>query len=88
MKINFSPLRDGISAGLGVISGGVGLWGTAAKKTLIAPDDGLGKRFMVGLAATVFTGGTGFLPYIIAKPGREAEADVQHVRSQAVDDRY
>jgi hypothetical protein len=88
MKVNFSPVRDTISAGVGVLFGGAGLVGTAAKKVLIAKGDGFGKRFLVGLAATFFTGGAALLPYLIATPGREAKADVQAARSNIVDDRY
>jgi len=88
MKLNFHPFRDTLSVGLGLMTGGAGLVGTGAKKAFIREGDGLGKRFMVGLGATFFTGGAGLLPYLAAKPGASSQADVHSARGQAVDDRY
>ena len=91
MKINspnISPVRDSISALLGVATAGAGLVGTAAKKFLISPDDSFGKRFMVGLCATLMTGGAALLPYLVATPGQDAQADLQNARQNIVDGRY
>lgn len=86
MRIDFKPLPDALS--LLTSGGGVGLIGTAAKKTLIRPDDGLGKTFMVGLLATLASGGAGFWPFLLASPGLEARADLQAARADAVDRKF
>lgn len=89
MRMNFKPVQDGLSVGVGLFtSGGIGLAGTAAKKLLIRQDDGFAKRFMVGLVATLATGGTGFVPYFVASPGLDAKADVQAARANAADQRF
>ena len=86
MKIN--GFRDSVSALVGFASGGAGLVGTAAKKTLINEGDSFGKRFGVGLAASLLTGGLAIIPYLLATPGGEAKADVQNSRAQSFNDRY
>ena len=86
MTIRFNPVRDTISALLGAASGGIGLGGTAAKKLFIADDSSLGKKIGVGLLATILTGGTGLIPYLVAGPG--ARREVQDSKRAIVDDRY
>ena len=86
MTIRFNPIRDTISSLIGLASGGLGLGGTAAKKLFIADDSSLGKKIGVGILATILTGGTGFLPYLIAGPG--ARHEVQNAKSSIVDNRY
>lgn len=86
MTVRFNPIRDTISALVGAASGGIGLGGTAAKKLFIADDSSLGKKIGVGLLATILTGGTGLLPYLIAGPG--ARHDVQAGKGPIVDNRY
>ncbi len=86
--MKFSPVRDIVSGVVGAASGGVGLVGTAAKKFFIAKDDSFTKKFLVGVAITVVTGGTALLPYLIAAPGKEAKAEVAAARGGIVDGRY
>lgn len=86
MTVRFNPIRDTISSLIGASSGFIGLGGTAAKKLFIADDSSLGKKIGVGLLATILTGGTGLLPYLIAGPG--AQHDVQAGKGPIVDNRY
>ena len=58
------------------------------RKMLVSPDDGLGKRFMIGLAATIASGGPGLMPYLLAEPGQPAKADVQNAQANVTNDRY
>ncbi len=86
--VKFSPLRD-ISAGLiGAMSGGVGLVGVAAKKFFVAADDSFTKRFLVGLTATLLTGGAALIPYLLAAPGLATRAELAEARHAAVGARY
>ena len=85
--MKFSPLRDIAGGVLGAISGGVGLVGVAAKKFLIAADDSFTKKFLVGLAATVLTGGAALLPYLVTAPGQQTRAELAAARSDIVGDR-
>jgi hypothetical protein len=86
--MKFSPVRDIAGGLIGAASGGVGLAGVAAKKFFIAKDDSFTKKFLVGLAATVLTGGTALVPYLITAPGQETKAEVAAARQQAVGGRY
>ena len=91
MKI--APIRDSISTALGLapMASGLpplGLIGTAFKKAFISEGDSFGKRFWVGVAATIGSAGAGLIPYLIATPGREAQADVQATRGNAAADFY
>ncbi|MCC7110673.1 MAG: hypothetical protein IT382_15375 [Deltaproteobacteria bacterium] len=86
--MKFSPLRDLAGGVLGAISGGVGLVGVAAKKFLIAADDSFTQKFLVGLAATVLTGGAALLPYLVTAPGQQTRAELAAARSDIVGDRY
>ena len=86
--MKFSFLRD-IPAGIiGAMSGGVGLAGVAAKKFFVAADDSFTKKFLVGLAATVLTGGAALIPYLITAPGQSTRAELAAARQSAVDGRY
>jgi hypothetical protein len=74
--MKFSILRDVPGGVVGVCLGGFGLVGVAAKKFLIAPDDSFGKKLLVGGAATVLTGGTALIPFLITAPGQQTRAEV------------
>ncbi len=85
--MKFSPVRD-ISGGvLGAMSG-VGLAGVAAKKFFISADDSFTKKFLVGLGATVLTGGFALVPYLLTAPGKETQAELAAARQAAVNGRY
>ncbi|OGQ14148.1 MAG: hypothetical protein A2138_27735 [Deltaproteobacteria bacterium RBG_16_71_12] len=86
--MKFSPLRDIVGGLVGAFSGGVGLVGVAAKKLFVAADDSFTKKFLIGLAATVLTGGAALLPYLLTGPGQETRAELAAARSSIVDDRY
>lgn len=86
MSIRFNPIRDTLSALVGFASGGVGLLGTAAKKLFIADDSSFAKKLGVGILATVFTGGLGLFPYLLAGPG--ARRELQDTKGIIVDNRY
>lgn len=91
MKI--SPVRDSIATALGAAPMAAGLpplgvIGVAFKKAFISDDTSFGKRFMVGFAAMIASGGAGLIPYLIATPGREAKADVQSAKANAAADHY
>lgn len=85
--MKFSPVRDIVGGLLGAASG-IGLAGVAAKKFFIAADDSFTKKFLVGLATTVLTGGTALLPYLVTAPGQDTKADLDAARQQAVGGRY
>jgi len=92
-EMKFNAVRDTLSAAVGCISilgvgYPIGLGGTLAKKALIREGDSFAKRFFVGLAATILTGGTGFFPYLIATPGLEAKQEVQAAKNAAAENRY
>ena len=80
--------RDLASAGLGLMFGIGGLAGTAAKKFFVDKNDSLGKRFMVGTAVTVLTLGTGTIPFLVATPGQDAQADMMAARQRVAQGRY
>jgi hypothetical protein len=84
--MQFNALRDVASGAVGVLGGGVGLAGTAAKKFLIADDSSMGKKVGIGALATLFTGGLGLIPYLLAAPG--AKTEVQNAKQDIVDNRY
>ncbi|MBI2377459.1 MAG: hypothetical protein HYV07_25890 [Deltaproteobacteria bacterium] len=92
----FNPVRDTLSGGIslafglagGPLAAAGGLVGAGFKKAFIAEDSSFAKKFFVGVAATLITGGFGFLPYLIAAPGVESKKDVQQTRSSVVDNRY
>ena len=91
--MKFSPVRDSISAALGVAPMYVGippfgLIGTAAKKMFIKENDSFAKKFFIGIAAMIASGGAGLIPYMIAAPGQEAQKDVQACRSAVAETRY
>jgi hypothetical protein len=46
------------------------------------------QRFAVGAAVTTATLGLGFLPYLLAAPGRETKAELAATRRGVVDQRY
>jgi hypothetical protein len=46
------------------------------------------KKILVGLAATLVTGGAALIPYLVASGGRETKADLAAARAQVVDARY
>ncbi len=86
--MKFSALRD-IPAGIiGAASGGIGLAGVAAKKFFVAADDSFTKKFLVGLGATVLTGGAALIPYLLTAPGQGTKAELAAARQSAVDNRY
>ena len=86
--MKFNAIRDITGGVVGALSGGVGLVGVAAKKFFVAADDSFTKKFLVGLAATVLTGGTALLPYLITAPGQETKADLAAARQSSVGGRY
>jgi hypothetical protein len=88
MNIKFSAVRDISATALGVMIGGIGIAGVAAKKFFIASDDSTMKKILVGLAATLVTGGAALIPYLVASGGRETKADLAAARAQVVDARY
>ena len=86
--VKFSPVRD-ISAGVvSLMSGGVGLVGLSAKKFFIAADDSFTKKFLVGVAAAMLTGGLAIIPYLLAAPGLSTKAELAAARHEAVAGRY
>jgi hypothetical protein len=86
--MKFNAIRDITGGVLGALSGGVGLAGVAAKKFFVSADDSFTKKFLVGLAATVLTGGAALLPYLITAPGQETKAELNAARQSAVGGRY
>jgi hypothetical protein len=88
MKLRWNPIRDIAGGALGAMFGLGGLAGAAAKKFLIDKNDGFGKRFAVGLATTVFTLGTGLVPFLVTSPGRDAQADMMEARQGVAQNRY
>lgn len=86
--MKFNPIRDITGGILGSLSGGVGLAGVAAKKFFISADDSFTKKFLVGLGATVLTGGVALVPYLVTSPGKETKAELSAARQAAVGDRY
>lgn len=88
MNIKFSPIRDTIAAGVGLMGAGVGIFGGLAKKAFIAEDSSFAKRFAVGTLATLMTGGLGLASYLIASPGRQTQAEIQNAKNDAVNNRY
>ncbi len=82
--MKFNAIRDITGGVVGALSGGVGLVGVAAKKFFVSADDSFTKKFLVGLAATVLTGGTALLPYVITAP----KAELAAARQSAVGGRY
>ena len=86
--MKFNAIRDITGGVVGALSGGVGLVGVAAKKFFVAADDSFTKKFLVGLAATVLTGGTALLPYLITAHGQETKADLAAARQSSVGGRY
>lgn len=86
MTIRFNPIRDTLSGLVGLASGGVGLVGTGAKKLFIADDSSLLKKIGIGALVTVFTAGTGLIPYVLAGPG--ARHELQNAKGNIVDNRY
>jgi len=91
--MKFSPVRDSLSAAIAVAPLYVGLpplglIGTAVKKAFIKDNDSFGKKFWIGVAAMIVSGGAGLIPYMIAAPGQEAEKDVQSCRSDVAHARY
>ncbi|MEE2903161.1 MAG: hypothetical protein VYC39_12585 [Myxococcota bacterium] len=91
--MKFSPIRDTLSAALGVAPMYVGLppfglIGTAAKKAFIKENDSFVKKALIGIAAMIASGGAGLIPYIVAAPGQEVQKDVQACRTQVANDRY
>ncbi len=91
--MKFSPIRDTLSTALAVAPLYVGLppfglIGTAAKKMFIKENDSFAKKFFIGIAAMIGSGGAGLIPYLVAAPGQEAEKDVQACRTAVADDRY
>lgn len=88
MNIKFSPARDIAATAIGVMVGGIGVAGVAAKKYFIAADDPGTKKFLVGLGATLVTGGAALIPYLVASGGRETKAELAAARAQVVDARY
>lgn len=87
MNLKFD-LRDIPATAIGVMLGGVGLVGVAAKKFFIAADDPLMKKILVGAAATFVTGGAALFPYLIASGGKETQAELAAARAQVVSNRY
>lgn len=85
--MKFGLVRDTAATVFSLGTAGVGFVGVAAK-FFIASDDSFTKKFLVGLAATVVTGGVGLLPYLIAKPGQETKAELAAARQSSVDSRY
>jgi hypothetical protein len=89
MKIfgaEYKGVRDVLSVATGVLTGGLGLIGTLAKKHLISDDDKwIGKKGLIGIAIA-FTG-IGVLPYLLANPGQPGR-DVRDARQSVVDGRY
>ena len=89
MKIlgaEFKGVRDVLSVGVGALSGGVGLIGTAARKYLVSEDDKwFGKKGLIGLLVGVT--GVGLLPYVLAHSGQPGK-DVRDARQNVVDGRY
>ncbi len=84
--MKFSPVWDSLStaAALLPMASGLpplGLIGTGFKKAFISEDSSFGTRFLVGLAATIASGGAGLIPYLLAEPGQEAKKDVADIRS-------
>ena len=86
--MKFGLVRDTAATVFSLGTAGVGFVGVAAKKFFIASDDSFKKKFLVGLAATVLTGGVGLLPYLIAKPGQETKAELAAASQSSVDSRY
>lgn len=86
--MKFSPVRDIAGGVIGAASGGIGLVGVGAKKFFVAADDSFTKKFLVGLTATVLTGGAALIPYLVTAPGKETRAELAAARQQAVGDRY
>jgi hypothetical protein len=86
--MKFSPLRDIAGGVLGAISGGVGLVGGDEKLLGGDADDSFTKKFLIGLAATVLTGGAALLPYLVTAPGQQTRAELAAARSDIVGDRY
>lgn len=86
--MKFSAIRDIPAGVIGAASGFVGLAGVAAKKFFIAADDSFTKKFLVGLGATVLTGGTALIPYLLTAPGQTTQAELAAARRSAVDGRY
>jgi hypothetical protein len=85
--MKFNAVRDITGGVFGAISV-VGLAGVAAKKFFIAADDSFTKKFLVGLTATVLTGGAALVPYLLTSPGQETKADLAAARQAAVGGRY
>lgn len=81
-------VRDTAATLLSLGTAGIGFVGLGAKKFFIAADDSFTKKFLVGLAATVLTGGVALLPYLVAKPGQETQADLAAARQSSVNNRY
>lgn len=88
MNLKFSPVRDLSATAIGVMFGGIGVAGVAAKKYFIAADDSRAKKILVGLTATLVTGGAALIPYLVATGGRETKAELAAARAQVVDTRY
>ena len=86
--MKFSPIRDIVGGVIGAASGFVGLAGVAAKKFFIAADDSFTKKFLVGLGATVLTGGAALIPYLITAPGQSTKAELAAARDSAVNNCY
>ncbi len=86
MTIRLNPIRDTISTVIGLSSGLVGFSGTIAKKAFIADDSSLLKKIGVGALVTLFTAGTGLLPYLIAGAG--ARHDLSNAKASIIDKRY
>lgn len=84
--MKFNALRDSLSGIVGILGGGVGLGGSAAKKFLIADDSSMGKKIGIGALATLVTGGLGLIPYLLASPG--AKTEVQSAKKDIVNNRY
>lgn len=78
---------DIASAGLGLMSGGVGLIGFGAKKLFTDQNSSGLRHFTVGLLTTVLTGGTGLIPYMLALPGG-THREVQAQKQDIVNNRY